>query len=117
MLFFSFPFFSASSVSRWFNILLANMAAAQVGIKSATLSRTPAVAIAKIGVAPQRQFAPLFPPRLCQRGGAPQPSRRFSAYKIRHAAALLVLPAIHFGDNFHISANLYSPSFIFALYF
>jgi hypothetical protein len=30
---------------------------------------------------------------------------RFIAHKIRHSAALLILPALHIGGNFHISAN------------
>ncbi|MEO8606786.1 MAG: hypothetical protein ABI690_02815 [Chloroflexota bacterium] len=83
---------------------MASMAAAEACIKSAVLSRLSAVGSSESEVSPQRQITPVFPPRLCQLGGAPRPSRRFSAYKIRHSAALLVLPALDDGDNFRPSA-------------
>ena len=61
------------------NYFMASIAAAQIGATLAALSRPSAVALAKIGVSPQRQFAPVFPPHFCQRDGAPRSSRRFFA--------------------------------------
>jgi hypothetical protein len=97
-------FSSLLSLRSWrLNILLASMAAAELCDNSAPVSLMVAVVGSEIGVSPQRQIAPVFPPTFCQPGGAPRPSRRFPAHKIRHAAALLVLPALKLGGNFRLS--------------
>jgi hypothetical protein len=48
----------------------------------------------------KRQMLPVYSPRLCHYGGASRVSRRFFARKILNMAAVLGLPAIHFGGNF-----------------
>jgi hypothetical protein len=103
------PLFSLSfSLRSWrlcgSKILIASMAAAQGCINSAARSPIPAVGSRKTANSPQQQFAPVFPPQFRHYGGAPRPSRRHLRHKIRNAAALLVLPAAHLGDNFRLSA-------------
>jgi hypothetical protein len=79
---------------------MATTAAAEAFSISARCSPIPASAVGETALSPQRRTTPAFPPLFRQHGGAPRVSRRLLWRKIRHAVALLVLPAAHLGDNF-----------------
>src|SRR5690348_337177 len=64
----------------------------------ATITVSPKMQI--MPLPPQQQFAPVFPPRTCQLGGASRASRRTNCHKSRNLAALPVLPARQRGDKF-----------------
>jgi hypothetical protein len=59
-------------------------------------------AIAKFA---KRRHRPVFSPRLCQFSAMLPRSRRFLWRKIRNAALISLLPAVHCGDNFRNCIN------------